>query len=404
MNHPGITRRSIYLPGPATVDSLQHHLVPDAAVRGNMLFTGGIAGFDAQGALPETHEDQALRVYDRIGAILDESGFSWDDVGHWFIWAPDRHSKIAPVNPHWERIFPNAQSRPARHALSRQLDPGMQYRIEIIGVKDAPRRAFEINDRVYHTGGTTTPGFMPFGTTMGDVVFTGPTYGMYAADRKMGETADKQAELCDLSNREFYALAGATPDNLAQMFVWYHDTESRAAAIRYTDVMFPDPGDRPAIHYIHSPLPFWKEVEGQFLIQYDIIGVRGQRRKTIDVPGVRPMDGEGGKVPAGVAMGNLLFTSVILGHDARSGALPSSVEEQTTNAFANARAVVEAGGFAFADTGHAYVWYADHAVRETVDNVWAKVFPQPEDRPARHCVVADLPAGSLVGVELTAVR
>ena len=142
-----------------------------------MLFTGGVAGFDPDGKLPETHEDQAARAYERLGAILDASGFTWADVGHWFIWAPDRHSKIAPVNPHWERIFPDPANRPARHALSRALDPGVQYRIEIIGVRNAPRRAYEINDRIYHTGGSATPGFMPFGATMGDYVFTGPTYG-----------------------------------------------------------------------------------------------------------------------------------------------------------------------------------------------------------------------------------
>lgn len=398
-----MTRTSIYLPGPDANDRTQRELVPDAAVRGDMLFTGGVAGFDSAGGLPDTNEEQAARIYDRIGAILQQSGFSSDEIGHWFIWAPERHSKIGPVNPHWERWFPKPDDRPARHALARQLDPGMHYRIEIIGVKNAPRRAYEINDRVYHTGGTATPGFMPFGTTMGDVLFTGPTYGMYAATRRVGETPLKQAELCAGSNQELYHLTGHTLDNLAQMFVWYHDDASRAAAIQYTDVMFPDPHDRPAIHYIQSNLPYWPEVEGQFMIQYDIIGVRNERRKNINLPGFAPMDGSDGRVPAGVAMGNVCFTSVCLGQD-RNGTLGSSLEDQTAKAFENALAVVEAGGFDRADAGHVYVWYGDHAARETVDRVWANVFPRAEDRPARHCVVANLPPGALAGVEITAAR
>jgi enamine deaminase RidA (YjgF/YER057c/UK114 family) len=280
----------------------------------------------------------------------------------------------------------------------------MHYRIEIIGVKNAPRTAYEINDRVYHTGGSGIRAFMPFGTTMGDMLFTGPTYGMYNETRTMGETAYKQAELCADRNQELYDMTGHTVDNLAQMFVWYHDAPSREAAIQYTSVMFPNPQDRPAIHYIHSPLPFYAQVNGQFLIQYDIIGRKNGRRKIVNVPGVHVMDGAGGALPAAVAMNDVCFTSVVLGHDPKSGQLPSPLEEQTVNAFNGARAAVEAAGFTAADIGHVYVWYGDHAARETVDKVWARQFPKPDDRPARHCVVADLPAGALVGVEVTAAR
>ena len=181
------------------------------------------------------------------------------------------------------------------------------------------------------------------------------------------------------------------------------DDASRAAGIRYTDVMFPDRNDRPAIHYIYSQLPYWAEIKGQFLIQYDIIGLGKARRKVINVPGIVPMDGEGGRVPGAVAMGNLLFTSVLLGTEG-TGKLAGSLEEQTKAAFANAFALVEAGGFDKADVGHAYVWYADHTAREGVDRAWATIYPKPDDRPARHSVVGNLTPGALVGVELTASR
>jgi enamine deaminase RidA (YjgF/YER057c/UK114 family) len=238
---------------------------------------------------------------------------------------------------------------------------------------------------------------------MGDLLFTGPTYGMHPETRKVGADARSQAELCARSNQELYDLAGHALENVAQMFVWYHDAPSRVAALQYTEVLFPDPGDRPAIHYIHSNLPFWAaEVQGQFLVQYDIISVRNARRSVINLPGVRPMDA--GSTPAGVAIGNLCFTSVCLGQDPRTGDRAPSLAEQTELAFRNALAVVGAAGFAPADVGHAYVWYGDHAAREVVDEVWARVFARPDDRPARHCVIADVPDGALVGVELTAAR
>lgn len=226
-------------------------------------------------------------------------------------------------------------------------------------------------------------------------MFTGPTYGMYPATRKMGETPYKQAELCFESNQTLYDMSDFTLDNMAQMFVWYHDADSRDAAIKFTEATFPDPRDRPAIHYIYSQLPYWgdPEVQGQFLIQYDIIGVRGQRRRVIDLPGLTAMD----NMPAAVATGDLLFTSAILG-----GA--GSLEQQTRTAFRNAVSAVEAANFTPTDVAHIYVWYTDHAARDTVDKVWSELFPRAEDRPTRHCVVAGLPQGSLIAVELTATR
>ena len=397
-------RKTIYLTQAGANDSAQRHLVPDAVVRGDMLFTGGVTGYDVKGGLEEWNEEQASRIYERIDSILDQTGFTKEEIGHWFIWAPERHAKIQPVNPYWALWFPKEDDRPARHALARALDPGVHYRVEIIGVKNAKRTAYEINDAVYHTGGSGIRAFMPFGTTMGDILFTGPTYGMYTATRTMGETAYKQAELCAECNQMLYDMTGHTVDNLMQMFVWYHDAESRDAAIKYSSVMFPDPADRPAIHYLHSPLPYYAQVAGQFLIQYDIIGIKNGRRKLVNVPGVRVMDGEGGALPGAVAMKDLLLSSVVLGYDPKSGDLPASLEEQTVNAFNGARALVEAGGFGAADLAHMYVWYTDHAARETVDKVWAEQFPNPDDRPARHCVVTDLPAGALVGVEVTATR
>ena len=188
------------------------------------------------------------------------------------------------------------------------------------------------------------------------------------------------------------------------MFVWYHDDAARTAAVSYTATMYPDPNDRPAVHYLHSTLPYWAEVQGQFLIQYDMMGVRNAKRRVINVPGVRIMDGDGRALPAGVVTGNLCSTSVCLGNDARTGAMGGSLEEQTRLAFRNARSVIEAAGFSSADLGHLYVWYTDQAARDTVDKVWAEVFPRPEDRPPRHSLVTDLPPGALGGVEATAAR
>lgn len=70
-----MARNAIYLPDLGMSDSTQRHLVPDAVVVGDMLFSGGIAGFDPKtGQLPESNEAQAALVYERIAAVLELSG------------------------------------------------------------------------------------------------------------------------------------------------------------------------------------------------------------------------------------------------------------------------------------------------------------------------------------------
>ena len=397
-----MANKSIYLERAAAGNDGEPQLVPDAAVRGDFLFSSGIAGFDVTGQLPESNAEQGALAFERLSQILKLADFSAEEIGHLFVWALERHPVVGGkvtqfINPHWEKMFPLITDRPARHVLGRVLDSGMHYRLEIVAVKNARRKCYEINDIVYHTGGSTTKGYMPFGITIGRYLYTGPTYGMPLDEQKVGDTPARQAELCQTANEVFYRMAGHSRDELAQMFVWYHDRDSKQAAIDHTERMFPAAHDRPAIHYLNSRLPLSINFKGQFYIQYDITGVGGERRKALHLPGVSVMDGEQGRLPAGVVMGNTLFSSVLIGH--------GSFEEQVREAFGSARTVVEAGGFDWRDVGHVYVWYDDHERRGIVDKVWAEVFPRKDERPARHCVQEpELPASTLVGVEIRAAR
>lgn len=395
-----MTRKAIYLPN-GNHDSSKSQFIPDAAVRGDFFFSGGAAGFDAAGKLPAENIPQGEKIYARLRELLRAAGFTPEEVGHLFIWALERHpavgGKVGWINRYWEEMFPDIHDRPARHVLGRPLDPGIHYRVEILAVKGLRRKCYEVHKNVYHLGGSDTPGYMPFGESIGKYFFTGPTYGMYSANRKVGETAEKQAELCTDLNEQFYKMAGHSKDNLGRLWIWYHDDDAKVVAIRQTEKSFPDPADRPAVHYLKSQLPYWAEVEGQFLIQYDNVGVGGARRKVISLPGVSVLDGEGGKIPAAVAMDNLLFGSAITGK--------GTLVQQTREALRGARSSVEAGGFAWEDVGHIYVWVSDMKHRDAIDEIWTETFPDPDLRPVRHVIYGpELPAGTDVAIEVTAAR
>jgi 2-iminobutanoate/2-iminopropanoate deaminase len=49
------------------------------------------------------------------------------------------------------------------------------------------------------------------------------------------------------------------------------------------------------------------------------------------------------------------------------------------------------------------VYIKDDSARAAVNEQWLQCFPDPHDRPARHTLVYNLPAGMLVQLEIVAV-
>lgn len=108
-------------------------------------------------------------------------------------------------------------------------------------------------------------------------------------------------------------------------------------------------------------------------------------------------------IPAGVRIGNLLFSSAINGKDPDTGTYPPDAAGQAKAAFANmAQLVADAGG-STDHIAHVTVFLADRAHREHVDREWLAMFPDPDDRPARHAVETSRPGAGLLQLEIVAV-
>lgn len=124
-----------------------------------------------------------------------------------------------------------------------------------------------------------------------------------------------------------------------------------------------------------------------------------RRPRSVDVPGASHK----APIPAAARVGNVLCTSAVAGKDPAGGELPADPPAQARNAFANLRAVLEAGGATFDDVVKLSVSIKDNAVREAVNAEWLALFPDPRDRPARHIVVHDLQHGMWLQLEAMAV-
>ena len=124
------------------------------------------------------------------------------------------------------------------------------------------------------------------------------------------------------------------------------------------------------------------------------------RRTALEVPGVTH---GGAPIPMGVRIGNLIFSSGIMGKDPADDSLPDDPARQAELMFQNVRTLLEGAGASLDDVAHMTVFLKDNAYREHVNQEWLKMFPDEHDRPARHTLLWNLPGEMLMQCEIVAV-
>ena len=122
--------------------------------------------------------------------------------------------------------------------------------------------------------------------------------------------------------------------------------------------------------------------------------------RSIHVDGVK----HGAPIPMGARVGNMIFSSGIIGADPGTGTVPEDLESQCVFAFANMKTMVENAGGKLENIGSIKVYMKDRSQREAVNRPWLEMFPDEDDRPARHAIEYDaFPPGVLVQLEVIAV-
>ena len=112
----------------------------------------------------------------------------------------------------------------------------------------------------------------------------------------------------------------------------------------------------------------------------------------------------GAPIPAGARVGNMIFSSGIMGTDPATGKVPEDLESQCVFAFAHMKTMVENAGGSLKNIGSVKVYMKDRSQREAVNKPWLEMFPDEDDRPARHAIEYDaFPPGVLMQLEVVAV-
>ncbi|MBV8888074.1 MAG: RidA family protein [Alphaproteobacteria bacterium] len=126
------TRRSIDVEGAKHVNP-----IPTACRRGPFVVTGAISGADpATGKVSEDLDAQCRQMFENVGRVITAAGGTPEDIIKMTVWITDRSLREV-LNRHWVVMFPDPQSRPARHTVtSRDLTAPMQVQCDLLAVLD----------------------------------------------------------------------------------------------------------------------------------------------------------------------------------------------------------------------------------------------------------------------------
>lgn len=107
-------------------------------------------------------------------------------------------------------------------------------------------------------------------------------------------------------------------------------------------------------------------------------------------------------IPTCVTLGNLILPSVISGRAGVPNDASLSPEEEIERAFQRMKTIVESAGGRLNSIGKITVYLKDFKHREFVNKSWLKMFPDEDNRPARHVIPLDLPGKVIVQLDVIA--
>jgi 2-iminobutanoate/2-iminopropanoate deaminase len=121
-----------------TVEGLHHGAqpIPTASLVGGVLASGGIAGLDpATGKVAEELDEQVRVLFANVERVVAAAGGSTGDIVRLTFYTRDRSSRDA-INREWLAMFPDDDSRPARHTLVYALPDPMLVQCDLLAVID----------------------------------------------------------------------------------------------------------------------------------------------------------------------------------------------------------------------------------------------------------------------------
>jgi len=113
------------------------------------------------------------------------------------------------------------------------------------------------------------------------------------------------------------------------------------------------------------------------------------RRQSINLPGLA----HGAPIPMGSKVGNMVYSSGINGADPATGKRPDDPDQEAVQMFANVTKFMEVAGGTTEDIVQVTLLLGNADLRKHIDKPWLEMFPDENNRPARHALTTEVRAG-----------
>ena len=123
-------RQSINFPGFSHVNP-----IPNASRIGNIMMSSVISGRDpATNEMPDDMAAQVVNIFSHIRSAMVAAGGTPEDIIKITFWVRDPGTGRAALNGEWEKMFPDENSRPARHTQSLAASGPSQVSCDFVAV------------------------------------------------------------------------------------------------------------------------------------------------------------------------------------------------------------------------------------------------------------------------------
>lgn len=107
-------------------------------------------------------------------------------------------------------------------------------------------------------------------------------------------------------------------------------------------------------------------------------------------------------VPVASRIGQHLYSGVLTGRDLETRKFPE-LDEQVRIVFERIAELMQAAGGSTDDIVKIHLWVERYRDRDAINREWTAMFPDPESRPARQIMKAELDEGALIQADVIAI-
>ena len=109
--------------------------IPNASLVGNILMSSIISGRDPDTAtMPPDLDAQVVNIFRQIKLCVEAAGGTPDDILKVNFWMKDPATGRKALNGEWSKMFPDPDSRPARHTLSLAVNAANHVTCDFVAV------------------------------------------------------------------------------------------------------------------------------------------------------------------------------------------------------------------------------------------------------------------------------